>query len=172
MKPSELKQLIREEINNMLNEETPKNKIVAQWMGPDFFLAKKEEKDWDDKDYDLFYKLEKMASTGKVPKLNEDIGHYMFFENLKIIKQMVDEMLELDEQMVDGILASGHDWAADHIATSKDDISEVHNFLMTKEAPIEIEEKELSAKQQKIAKAAPPENKITAADFAALRAGK
>ena len=34
------------------------------------------------------------------------------------------------------------------------------------------DEKKLSSKQQKIAKAAPPEDKITGADFAALRKGK
>ena len=92
----------------------------------------------------------------------------MFFENLKTIKQMVDEMLELDEEMVDGVLASGHDWAEDHIATSKDDVDEVYHFLMNKKVPMD----ELTKKQMKIAKAAPPEDKITGADFAALRKGE
>ena len=78
-------------------------------------------------------------------------------------------MLELDEKMVDGILASGHDWVEDHIATSKDDVEEVYNFLMTKKVPVEVDEKELSAKQKKIAAAAPPEDKITGADFKALK---
>lgn len=73
--------------------------------------------------------------------LSEDLGNYMFFQNLKTIKQMVDDLLKLDEQMVDGILASGHDWAEDHIATSKDDVEEVHNFLMNKKAPISVDEK-------------------------------
>ena len=103
--------------------------------------------------------------------IKEELGRYMFFENLKIIKNAVDEMLKLDDKMVDGILASGHDWAADHIATSKDDVEEVYNFLMNEKAPMEIDEKKLSAKQMKIAKAAPPEDKITGADFAALRKG-
>jgi len=103
--------------------------------------------------------------------IKEELGRYMFFENLKIIKNAVDEMLQLDEKMVDGILASGHDWAADHIATSKDDVEEVYNFLMTKKSPIEMDEKKLSPKQMKIARMAPPEDKITGADFAALRKG-
>ena len=76
-----------------------------------------------------------------ITELKEDLGNYMFFQNLKTIKQMVDELLQLDEKMVDGVLASGHDWAEDHIATSKDDVEEVHNFLMTKKAPMEIDEK-------------------------------
>lgn len=101
--------------------------------------------------------------------IKEELGRYMFFENLKIIKNAVDEMLKLDEKMVDGILASGHDWANDHIATSKDDVEEVHNFLMSNKAP--MNEKKLSSKQMKIAKAAPPEDKITGADFAALKKG-
>jgi len=75
--------------------------------------------------------------------MNEDLGNYMFFQNLKTIKQMVDELLKLDEKMVDGILASGHDWAEDHIATSKDDIEEVHNFLMAEKVvgPVGMDEK-------------------------------
>lgn len=69
--------------------------------------------------------------------IKEELNRYMFFQNLKSIKMMVDEMLELDEQMVDAILADGHDWADDHIATSKDDIEEVHNFLMSKKTPLQ-----------------------------------
>lgn len=72
--------------------------------------------------------------------IKEELNRYMFFQNLKSIKMMVDEMLELDEEMVDNVLADGHDWADDHIATSKDDIEEVHNFLMTKRAPMAISE--------------------------------
>ena len=105
--------------------------------------------------------------------LKEDGEHYMFFENLKIIKKAVDEMLNLDKQMVDDILSDGHDWAEDHMATSKDDVEEVYNFLIHKKAPIGLEEKkQLSSKQKKIASAAPPEDKITGADFTALRVAK
>ena len=53
----------------------------------------------------------------------------MFFGNLKTIKRLVDEMLEMDESEVDSILSNGHNWALDHIATSKDDVEEVFNFL-------------------------------------------
>ncbi len=68
---------------------------------------------------------------------NEEIkeGHcgetqnYMFFGNLKTIKRLVDKMLEMDEAEVDAMLTNGHNWALDHIATSKDDVDEVFNFL-------------------------------------------
>jgi hypothetical protein len=56
--------------------------------------------------------------------------NYMFFGNLKTIKRLVDTLLEMDESQVDEILSNGHAWADDHIATSKDDIEEVFNFLM------------------------------------------
>jgi len=132
MKHSELKQIIKEEINKVLKENTtPKHKIVSQWMGPDFFLSKKKEENWDDKDYELFYRLEKMVTTtGKVPKLKENTTNYVFFQNLKTIKMMVDKLLTMDKNAVDAILLSGHDWAEDHIATSKDDVEEVYNFLV------------------------------------------
>lgn len=45
------------------------------------------------------------------------------------MKVMVDEILAMDPAKVDEMLADGHDWAADHIATSKDDMEEVHNWL-------------------------------------------
>ena len=64
-------------------------------------------------------------------KENHDGGpqNYMFFGNLKTIKRLVDEMLEMDEAEVDAMLTNGHNWALDHIATSKDDVEEVFNFL-------------------------------------------
>jgi hypothetical protein len=64
-------------------------------------------------------------------KENHDGGiqNYMFFGNLKTIKRLVDKMLEMDEAEVDTILTNGHNWALDHIATSKDDVEEVFNFL-------------------------------------------
>ena len=54
----------------------------------------------------------------------------MFFGNLKIIKKYVDAMLQMNPDQVQEILSNGHDWAADHIATSKDDVQEVGDFLM------------------------------------------
>lgn len=64
-------------------------------------------------------------------KLQEkEPSNYMFFGDLKTIKRSVDAMLQMDPQKIDSLLSNGHDWAADHIATSKDDIEEVAGFLM------------------------------------------
>lgn len=56
-------------------------------------------------------------------------NNYMFFGNLEQIKRQIEELMQMDKSKVDAILNSGHNWAADHIATSKDDIEEVFNFL-------------------------------------------
>jgi hypothetical protein len=63
--------------------------------------------------------------------LNEEAQNYMFFANLETIKRHAEMLLALDPAQVDSILQNGHNWAADHIATSKDDIEEVCNFFQT-----------------------------------------
>ena len=69
-------------------------------------------------------------NDNKSVKENAETQNYMFFGNLKTIKRLVDILLEMNESKVDSILSNGHAWAADHIATSKDDVEEVLNFLM------------------------------------------
>ena len=56
--------------------------------------------------------------------------YYMFRDNLKQINRQVDLLLSLDEEIVDETLVNGHDWAADHISTAKEDIEQVYNFFM------------------------------------------
>jgi hypothetical protein len=68
----------------------------------------------------------------------------MFFGNLETIKRLVDILLEMDPSKVDAVLTNGHDWAADHIATSKDDIEEVANFLINEMAEDSIRENDES----------------------------
>jgi len=62
--------------------------------------------------------------------MNKEVSNYMFFGNLKTMKRLIDELIQMDPTKVDSILNDGHNWAIDHIATSVDDIQEVHNFLM------------------------------------------
>jgi|TARA_R110000744_G_scaffold302539_1_gene411470 hypothetical protein len=66
--------------------------------------------------------------------LNEDkkSNNYMFFQNIKTICDAAKDIMEMDKDTVDEILSNGHDWASDHIATSKDDVEEVYNFLKNK----------------------------------------
>jgi hypothetical protein len=60
---------------------------------------------------------------------SHETENYMFFANVSNIKRMCEEMLAMDTTMVDSTLTDGHGWAVDHIATSKDDVEEVYNFL-------------------------------------------
>jgi len=55
--------------------------------------------------------------------------HYMFFQNLASIKHYVDEIMKMNPDDVDSLIKNGHDWAADHISTSKDDIQEVAEWI-------------------------------------------
>ena len=55
---------------------------------------------------------------------------YMFFSNLEQIKRQCDLLLELNEDEIQQILENGHDWAQDHIATAKESIDQVFDFLM------------------------------------------
>jgi len=60
---------------------------------------------------------------------HSEYQNYMFFQNLKTIRRMVDKMMQLDPSQVDALLSSGHGWAVDHISTSADDITEVSGWL-------------------------------------------
>ena len=72
----------------------------------------------------------KICECNDMCSCNKEQANYMFFENLKTIKKVVDAMLQLDPNQVDEMLSNGHGWAVDHIATSKDDVQEVGDFLM------------------------------------------
>ena len=55
--------------------------------------------------------------------------HYMFFQNLVSIKHYLDEISSYNPDEVDALLKDGHDWACDHVTTSKDDIQEIAEWL-------------------------------------------
>lgn len=55
---------------------------------------------------------------------------YMFFSNLEQIHRQTGLMLDMDEDELYNILENGHDWAQDHIATSKESIDQVFDFFM------------------------------------------
>ena len=165
MKKSELQQIIKEEISKSLTESKytvkPSKKGFTVFRG-DLEITSFDTKEKADKHAE---KLNKMKLLKK--PLSENKDNYMFFQNLKTIRDAVDEMLSLDPAMVDMILSDGHDWANDHIATSKDDVEEVKNFLISKRVVAE----KLKGGQKKL-DVAEPKGEITGADFKALRAMK
>jgi hypothetical protein len=70
--------------------------------------------------------------------------NYMFFGNLETIKRLVEILLEMDPMKVDAVLKNGHNWAVDHIVSSKDDVEEVANFLINEMSEEEVHETEES----------------------------
>jgi len=69
-----------------------------------------------------------------------EMQNYMFFSNLKIIKEKVEAMLAMDADQVDQMISDGHDWASDHISTSRDDVEEVYNWLASSMDSVEGED--------------------------------
>jgi hypothetical protein len=63
---------------------------------------------------------------------SDGLKHYMFFSNLKNMRDKIEEILKVDPIMIDKALSDGHDWASDHVSTSRDDIEEVHNWVMSR----------------------------------------
>jgi hypothetical protein len=56
-------------------------------------------------------------------------SRYMFFSNLEQIKNQAEKLLSLDHDRIEAMLNSGHDWAADHIATSKETLDHAFDFI-------------------------------------------
>lgn len=63
-------------------------------------------------------------------KEDKDSSRYMFFGNLEQIRRQAGLLLDMDEEELEKILENGHDWAQDHIATAKESIDQVFDFLM------------------------------------------
>jgi hypothetical protein len=64
----------------------------------------------------------------------------MFFSNLQQMRRQCGLLLDLDHDMVEGILDEGHDWAQDHIAEAKNNLDQVFDFMMneTKQHGMEL----------------------------------
>ena len=75
-----------------------------------------------------FYEMMEMMD-GDANNSNGELKNYMFFSNLKIIKNKAEELLAMDQAKIVEMLENGHDWASDHISTSRDDVEEVYNWI-------------------------------------------
>ena len=81
---------------------------------------------------------EEASEEQPAPEMQEpapmgEVKNYMFFSSLKVIKKKVEELLQMDPHEIDAMLEDGHDWAAEHVITAKDDIEEVYNWIISKE---------------------------------------
>ena len=77
--------------------------------------------------------IEQVDENSENPHHQESSGddhkNYMFFQNLSTIKHYVEEILSYSPEDIDNLINNGHDWASDHIETSKDDIQEVCDWI-------------------------------------------
>lgn len=86
-----------------------------------------------------------LETPGHSEDASEDHGehkYYMFFKNISAIKHYISEIEAMDPDKLDALLQNGHDWAADHLATSKDDLAEVAEWVRSEMDGTEGGEKE------------------------------
>jgi hypothetical protein len=106
--------------------------MFAGWDEPETFkstlLTKRNKLDLDDID-DVEFDDEGTLFEQEEPETDR----YMFFSNLQQIHRQMGILLEKDPQMISDILENGHDWAQDHIATAKESIDQVFDFIMNEE---------------------------------------
>ena len=74
--------------------------------------------------------LEKLIQRVLKETHEEYTDRYMFFSNLEQIHRQTGILLEQNKEELHNILENGHDWAQDHIATAKESIDQVFDFLM------------------------------------------
>ncbi len=79
-----------------------------------------------------FLYLSGLISEASEPEGKKEIKNYMFFNSLRSMKDKIDHLLKMDPHEIDSMLSDGHDWANDHVATSRDDIEEVFNWITGK----------------------------------------
>ena len=94
-----------------------------------------------------FEEFKKMASGFNeeaeevlAPEGGKKKENYMLFQNLASIKRSIENILKLDPSKVDELIKDGHGWALDHLATSKDDVQEVSDWLMNELEPEESDD--------------------------------
>ena len=73
----------------------------------------------NESEYNVYENLENMGES----------NNYMFWQNLKSINDNAAEILSMNVQEVDALLSDGHNWAIEHVITSKDDVEEVYHFI-------------------------------------------
>ena len=58
--------------------------------------------------------------------------NYMFFSNLKQMHRQIKFLMEINPEVVEMILQNGHDWADDHVTVAKENMDQVFDFMMNK----------------------------------------
>ena len=138
-KPGSLRKSMKKDEGDKISKSEIDSELQAL-RGKDKDKSKKGVQGLSKNDLTKYRRLNLAKTLKGLKESHQETENYMFFKNLQTIKRLVDEMLEMDESEVDKMLSDGHAWAVDHIATSKDDVEEVFNFLAghksTEEKPL------------------------------------
>ncbi len=119
-----------------VEDEAPVGEVPAEEEGP---IDENDLNNWAPVSGKGMWSEEEMEESSHF-EMNELLGEggdeegnptrYMFFSNLEQMRRQAGLLLDLDEGQIEAILNSGHDWAADHIATAKESFDQVFDFLM------------------------------------------
>ena len=123
--PAEDEEPIDENDNNF----TPADKTKGMW-GPDESFNNPTMAMWEEEEMEESNHFEINELLGEGGDEEGSPTRYMFFSNLEQMRRQAGLLLDLDEGQIEAILNSGHDWAADHIATAKESFDQVFDFLM------------------------------------------
>ena len=134
MKLSQLKQIIKEEINELgfdypgKSADTPsqyQNGIMdalkaMQQLGVNIDVQAV---------MDIIYPDDESPVNEGGDQMTEN---YMFFSNLKQMHRQIKFLMEINPEVVEMILQNGHDWADDHVTVAKENMDQVFDFMMNK----------------------------------------
>ena len=89
---------------------------------------------------ETFIKQLKNIKESKEDSEGEELNHYMFFENLNIMKQCIHDVLNMNHKEID-VLLEDHDWASDHVSGASTSIQRVCSLIknLIKKEPIDME---------------------------------
>jgi len=113
-----------------VEDEEPIDEADVNMWGQDKTFNDTSKAMWEEEEMEESNHFEMNELLGEGGDEEGSATRYMFFSNLEQMRRQAGLLLDLDEGQIEAILNSGHDWAADHIATAKESFDQVFDFLM------------------------------------------
>lgn len=134
MKISQLKQIIKEEINELGFDYPGKpGDTPSQYQNGIMDALKAMQQLGVNIDVqavmDIIYPDDENPVNEGGDRMTEN---YMFFSNLKQMHRQIKFLMEINPEIVEMILQNGHDWADDHVTVAKENMDQVFDFMMNK----------------------------------------
>jgi hypothetical protein len=134
MKLSQLKQIIKEEINELGFDYPGKpGDTPSQYQNGIMDTLKAMQQLGVNIDVqavmDIIYPDDESPVNEGGDRMTEN---YMFFSNLKQMHRQIKFLMEINPEIVEMILQNGHDWADDHVTVAKENMDQVFDFMMNK----------------------------------------